>query len=177
MDNTRFREPLVNQLLHPSPVEFLHIAASGKDPMPTLGDLGSEYRECPKVGRDCMIIEVASNDVPQPLPLYRDRLVHALPHRRFDHPQLRLQAVTPGLPLKLEFALTGFTADEGEAEEVEGFRLAEPTLFAVLRRKPSSRKGQPPTERFTPDVKMTLVFGRFARTHRASPNPSIEPGI
>jgi len=79
-----------------------------------------------------MIIEVASNDVPQPLPLYGNRLVHTLPHRRFDHPQLRLQAVTPGLPLKLEFALTGFTADEGEAEEVEGFRLAEPTLFAVL---------------------------------------------
>ena len=137
MDSTRFRERFVNQPLHPNPIEFRHIAAPGEDPIPTLGDLGSERHERPSIVRDGVVIEVASDDVPQPTPLGGDRLVHAPPQLRFEHPQLRQHAVPPGFPFKLEFALSGFAADEGETEEVEGFRLAEPTLFAVLRRKPS----------------------------------------
>ena len=58
MDNTRFREPFVNQPLHPLPVQFRHIAASGEDPIPTLGDLGSERHERPSIVRDGVVIEV-----------------------------------------------------------------------------------------------------------------------
>ena len=35
----------------------------------------------------------------------------------------------------------------------------------------SLRSAANSAERFTLDVKMTLMFGRFARTHRASPEP------
>jgi hypothetical protein len=35
-----------------------------------------------------------------------------------------MHAVRSGFPSNLEFARTGFAADEGEAQEVEGFRLA-----------------------------------------------------
>src|SRR5436190_14411289 len=45
--------------------------------------------------------------------------------------------VRPGLPFDLELARAGLAADEGEAQEVEGFRLAEPAPLAALRRKAS----------------------------------------
>ena len=38
------------------------------------------------------------------------------------------------LPLEQEVALTGFAADEGKAQEVEGLRFAEPALRASGRR-------------------------------------------
>jgi hypothetical protein len=41
--------------------------------------------------------------------------MHTRSHLLFDHPQLRLHAVAPGLPFDLEFASAGFAADEGEA--------------------------------------------------------------
>jgi len=39
--------------------------------------------------------------------------------------------------LKLEFTRAGLAADEGEAQEVEGLRLTEPTSLAAFRRKAS----------------------------------------
>jgi hypothetical protein len=39
--------------------------------------------------------------------------------------------------LKLEFARAGLAADEGEAQEVEGLRLAEPAPLAAFRCKAS----------------------------------------
>src|ERR1700752_244632 len=132
MKDTRLWEPVVNQPLHPVPVEISPLATSVKHPMPAFGDLGPECHEWPKVGRDRMVVEVASDDIPQPLPLCGDRLVHAPPHLAFDHPQLHPHAVPPGLPFDLEFTRAGFTADEGEAQEVEGLRFAEPTPLAAF---------------------------------------------
>jgi hypothetical protein len=37
--------------------------------------------------------------------------------------ELRLQSIAAGLPMEKEFALPRLAADEGEPEEVEGFRL------------------------------------------------------
>src|SRR5713226_5994714 len=103
MKDTRFWEPFANQPLHPIPVELGPFAASGKYPIPAFGNLGPECHECSKVGRHRVEVEVASDDVPQPLPLYRNRLVHAPPHLLFDHLELRMHAVPTGLPFDLEF--------------------------------------------------------------------------
>src|SRR5262245_17884329 len=124
MDDARFREPSVYQPLHPFPVELSPLAASGEHPIPASGYLGPERHECPEVGRDRMVIEVASDDVPQPLPLNWDWLVHALRHSLGDHLELRPHAVASGLPFDLECTRARLPADEGEAQEVEGFRLA-----------------------------------------------------
>src|SRR5262245_12961635 len=137
MKDTRFWEPLVNQPGHASPVETRQLAASGEHPMPAFGDLGPECHERSTVRRYCVVIEVAAHDIPKPLPLYRDRLVHAPSHLLFDHPQLRPHAVPPGLPFDLKFALASLSADEGEAQEVEGLRLAKPAPLAAFRRKAS----------------------------------------
>ncbi len=84
-----------------------------------------------------MVVEVATHDVAQPSSLSVYRLVHAPPHLLFYHPQLRPHAVSPGLPFEQEFARAGFAADEGEAQEVEGLRFAEPSRLAVFRCKAS----------------------------------------
>jgi hypothetical protein len=96
-----------------------------------------EHAQCPTVGRHCVVVEVAVDDVPQPFPLCGDRLVHAPPHLLFDRLELRSHAVRSGFPFDLEFARTSFPADEGEAQEVEGLRFTEPSPLAAFRRKAS----------------------------------------
>jgi hypothetical protein len=63
--------------------------------------------------------------------------VHAPPHLLFDCLELRPHAVPPGFPFDLEFTLASFAADEGEAQEVEGLRLAVLAALATFRRKAS----------------------------------------
>ena len=96
-----------------------------------------EHMQCTSIGWHCVVVEVAVDDVPQPFPLCGDRLVHAPPHFLFDHLELRSHAVPSGLPFDLEFSRTGFAADEGEAQELEGLRFAELSPLAALRRKSS----------------------------------------
>src|SRR5258707_13736569 len=89
------------------------------------------------VGRHGVVVEVALDDLSQPFPLDRDRLVHPPTQFLFDRLQLRPHAVGPGLPFDLELAPTRLAADEDEAQEAEGFRLAEPAPLAVFRRMAS----------------------------------------
>src|SRR5215470_12042626 len=96
-----------------------------------------EYFEYTAVGRYCEVVEVAADDLSQPFPLIGDRLVHAPAQLPLDLPQLRSHAIPPGVPFDLEFARSSLAAREGEAKEVEGFRLAEPATLAAFRRKPS----------------------------------------
>jgi hypothetical protein len=61
---------------------------------------------------------MACNDLPQPVTLSWDSLVHSQPQLRFDFLKLRPHAVAPGLSLKLEGSPAGFAADEGEAQKL-----------------------------------------------------------
>src|ERR1700730_7451814 len=137
MEDDRFRKPVVRQLRHPCPRDPILLAATPQRTPPEVGDMVPEHVQCPRIGRHCVVVEVAANDVPQPFPLNWDRLVHAPPHLLFDHLELRPHAVAPGLPYDLEFALASLAADEGEAQEVEGLRLAKPAPLAAFRRKAS----------------------------------------
>src|SRR5688572_1283432 len=134
MEDTRFGKPVVGQPRDPSPGESALLAAPDEYPPPASDDLVSERCQCSAVGRHGVVVEVAGNDLPQPFPLLRDRLMHAPSQLLLDLPKLRPHAVTPGFPLDEELALTRLAADEGEAEEVEGLRFAEPALGAPARR-------------------------------------------
>src|SRR6516165_8221688 len=96
-----------------------------------------EHRKCAAVSRHCMVVEVAADDSSQPLPLLGDWLVHASPHLLFHYLELLPHAVAPSLPFDLEFVLASLAADQGEAQEVEGLRLAKPAPLAAFRRKAS----------------------------------------
>src|SRR6266498_3148295 len=137
VEDDRFRKPVVRQLRHPCPCDPILLAAKPQRAPPEVDNMVPEHVQCPRIGRHCVIVEVAADDVPQPLSLFGNWLMHAPPHLLFDHLELRLHAVSPGLPLDLEFALASLAADEGEAQEVEGLRLAEPAPLAAFRRKAS----------------------------------------
>src|SRR6476659_4945132 len=92
-----------------------------------------------RVGRHCVVVEVAAHDLPQPFPLFGDWLVHTPSHRLLDLPQLCPHAIPSGLPLDLEFARAGFAANEAEAQEVEGLRLTVPPQSVRTRSTGSSQ--------------------------------------
>ena len=93
--------------------------------------------QCLGISWHGVIVEVALDDTAQPLSLVGDRVVHALPHFRFYLLELRSHAVATGFPFDLELARLGFAANEGEAQEAEGLRLAKPAPLAAFCRKVS----------------------------------------
>src|SRR3974377_1090956 len=137
VEDDRFWEPGVPQLRHPCPGEPILVAATPQRAPPKVGDMVPEHVQCARVGRHCVVVEVAADDPSQPPPLLGDRRVHAPSQRLLDLPQLRPHTVPSGLPLKLEFARAGLAADEGEAQEVEGLRLANAPPPSAFRPKSS----------------------------------------
>src|ERR1700736_7067771 len=133
MKDARFRKPIVGQPRDPLPGRAVFLAASPQRSLPEFGDEEAERGQRPTVGRHGMIVEVALDDLSQPFPLDRDRLVPALPQLLLDGLQLRPHAIGPGLPFDLELAPTRLAAEEDEAQEAEGLRLAEPAPLAVFR--------------------------------------------
>ena len=89
--------------------------------------------QCRTVCRHRVIVEVAGDDLLQPLSLCGNRLMHTPPQFLFDGLQLCPHAIPSGLPFDLEFIPASFAADEDEAQEGEGLRLAKPCLLYTSR--------------------------------------------
>src|SRR5262245_16613419 len=86
------------------------------------------------VGRRCVVVVEASNNLLQPCPLFGDWLVHPLSQLLLDLLEFCSHSVAPGLPLKEELASTRRAADKAKSQEIEGFRFANPALGAPSRR-------------------------------------------
>ena len=82
-----------------------------------------------------MVIEEAGDDPLQPFPLFGDRPVHTPSQVLLDFLELHPHAVAAGFPLEREAPAARSSADEGEAQEVEGLRLAKPAPISSFRRK------------------------------------------
>src|SRR5262249_41818622 len=80
-----------------------------------------------------MVCKEAGNDLPQPMPLFGDRVMPSLSHLLLNFLELRPHAVASGFPFDLELSAAACSADEGEAQEVEGLRFSEPPMRAALR--------------------------------------------
>src|SRR5262245_59498085 len=93
-----------------------------------------ERRERPTICGYRIVSEMACNDLLQPATLIWDSLVHSQPQLRLDFLELRLHAIAPGLPLKLEESSARFTADEGETQKREGVRSTDTAFLAIDRR-------------------------------------------
>src|ERR1700747_2547703 len=104
MEDDRFWEPAIHQLRHPCPRDPILLAATSQRAPPGISDVMPEHLQCTTVGRHCVVIEVAADDSPQPLPLRGDRLVHAPSHLLLHFLELRPHAVPSGLPFDLEFS-------------------------------------------------------------------------
>src|SRR5207248_3368786 len=104
---------------------------------PDFDDEEAEAVERPTVGRHRMVVEVAGDDLPQPFTLFENWLMHAPSQLPLHGFQLCPHAIAARLAPDLELASSGSAADKGEAEEVEGLRLAEPPPPAVVHREAS----------------------------------------
>src|SRR5271157_2857475 len=82
-----------------------------------------------------MVGEEASDNLRQPVSLFRDRQVHPPPQLLLDFLELGPHTVPPGFPLEQKIAPAATAADEGEPQKIEGFRFAEPALLAARRCK------------------------------------------
>ena len=134
MKNSRRGEKFARQAAHPIPSRAVLLAAALERPSPEVDDMEPKGAERGGVRRHGEVAKVPRHDLPEPSPLLGDGSVHALAQTFLDLLQLRPHAVRPGLPLDLEAALAGFAADQREAEEGEGLRLAKPASLPVRRR-------------------------------------------
>jgi hypothetical protein len=92
-----------------------------------------------------VIVEVAGDDLLQPLSLFGNWLMHTPPQFLFDGLQRCPHAISSGLPFDLEFTPASFVADEDEAQEGEGLRFAKPAPGVSLTGSESSRARGAPT--------------------------------
>ena len=79
MKDERFGDPIVGQPHNPLPRRAIFLTAPPERSLPKFGDIEAECGQRLIVGRHGMIVEVAFDDLSQPFPLDRDRLVPALP--------------------------------------------------------------------------------------------------
>src|ERR687890_1089487 len=127
-------EKLVGYFQDPLPRRSVLLAAAPERTPPQADDMEPEGSECLDVGRHRVVGEVAGDDLLQPVPLFRDRLVQSSPHLLLDLLELFRHAVAAGFPVDPEVAPSRGAADEGETQESEGLRLAEAAPLAVARR-------------------------------------------
>src|SRR5215510_13202805 len=75
--DARRGKPVSDQLRQAFPCEPAFLAAPPERSPPEIGHIMPERRERPAIGRDRVVGEVASHDLPQPFPLLWNRLMHS----------------------------------------------------------------------------------------------------
>ena len=113
-----FGEPVVDKLRCPPPLETILLASSPERFHPKALNVVEECTKHPSVGRDRMVGKVASDDLSQPSPLFRDRLVSTSSQFPLDLFELGPQAIAPGLPSDDEIPKATATAYQGEAQKM-----------------------------------------------------------
>jgi len=102
MKDARLGKPVIDQPCHAIPREPVFLTAPSKRASPEVGHMVPERRKGSAIGWDRIVGKVAGHDLPQPPPLFGDRLMHPAPKLRLNVLQLAQHAVASGLPLKLE---------------------------------------------------------------------------
>src|SRR6476620_3996856 len=123
MKDVRFREPLVDQLLYPFPRDAISMAAPPEHAKPEMGDVVMEPCKCATIRRHRMVVEVACNDLLQPLSLFGNWLMHPLSQFLLNPLKLSLHAVPPGLPLDQDVTAPALADDEGTHRAGDGLRI------------------------------------------------------
>ena len=126
VEDSRLWEPVVRQLLHPSPDDVTFLAAATKCAPPAVDDSESECAQCSPVRWHCVVLEVARNDLSQPFPLLGDWLVHSPPQFPSNLAEFSLHAVATGSPFQEELSPERLAADESESQE-----MSDPTFSGI----------------------------------------------
>ena len=135
MQDADLGQKVVSQLRDPRPGGPIFLAAPFERTSPEIGDPETELVQCPNVSRHRVVSQEASDDLPQPLPLFGNGVMPSLSNLLLNFLELSPQTVASGLPFDQEATVAACTANEGEPEEVEGLRFSEPAPSASVRRE------------------------------------------
>jgi hypothetical protein len=135
MEDARLGKPASDQPVDRLAAGAVLLAAAAEVPPPQPANPAPKGVQRPDVGGHGMIGEVAGHDLPQPSALLVRRGMQAAAQGLLDIAQLGPQPVAPRLPVQGELAVPGPPRDMGEAQEVEGLRLAKAALATVRRGK------------------------------------------
>ena len=129
-----FGQPIISDFPCPLPCGLVSLAASLEHAPPDFSHTASEHHERWHICRHSVIGEETPDHLLKPLPLVGYGMVSSPAQLLLDFLELRTAAVAPGFPFKLENSPAGSAADQRETQEVEGLRLTETALFAVVHR-------------------------------------------
>ena len=127
-------QPRVGQSFHALPCQPADLAPPPERAAPVPTDMAIERVDRPAVGGNGKVVEEAVHHPLQVEPLLRDRPMHHPPYRFLDLPELLPQPFTNGVPQDEEGPSPARATDVREAEEGEGFRLAEVSGLTLARR-------------------------------------------
>src|SRR5438874_767381 len=117
MKDARWREPGLDEFQHPLPRHGGLLATPRQRAFPQYRDVVAESHECPGVRGHCVVGEESRRDLPQPVPLFGDWVVHPPPQFVLHSPKCRSHAVASGLPENLELSLACMPANERETQK------------------------------------------------------------
>src|SRR4051794_35351331 len=127
-------QPIISDFPCPLPCGLVSLATSFERAPPDFNHTASECYQRRQVCRHGVIGEETSDHLLKPLPLLGYGIVSSPAQLLLDFLELRTAAVAPGLPFELESPLAGSAADQRKTQEVEGLRLTETALLAVVHR-------------------------------------------
>jgi hypothetical protein len=137
MEDMGKREPLLSKTRHMLPCNPALLAATTNDARPALAHLKPEAPEAGDIPGHCMVVEVALDHALQPLPDFRQWLVHSPPKRNLYLFQFGKESRSDGFAQHEEPAvLPGLPTYVGEPQEVERLRLSLTPSLSVLGSKP-----------------------------------------
>ena len=129
--DSRLGEPVIRQLLHSGPSECALLTSAMKDPSPPRYDPVTKGDQRSRICWNCVVHEVAGNDLLQPDPLLWDRLMHSLSQLARNLLKLCPHAVPARATLEEESPSKRLAGNEGEAQKAEGLRFSEPAPLAT----------------------------------------------
>src|SRR5215211_6702449 len=129
-----FGQPIISDFPCPLPSGLVSLAASFERAPPDFNHTASEHHERRHGCRHGVIGEETPDHLLKPLPLLGYGIVSSPAQLLLDLSEFCLAAVAPGLPFELESPLAGLAADQRKPQEIEGLRLTETALLAVVHR-------------------------------------------
>lgn len=137
MQNPGSGQVMAHENLEPLPCPPVALTAPPQRESPVARDLPPECFEPRQISRNGVVVEVPTDDLFQPVPGFRNRLMHASAQFHADTPEFCRHPLAHRLAMHRELAaFVDRAADMGEAEKAKRFRFLPPFPFPVLCREP-----------------------------------------
>src|SRR5260370_28529492 len=98
MINSGRREPAVDESFHARPANMTFLSPSGENVMPEIADCETKPSQGRRIARHSIVADMTTHDGFQPLPHFRNGIMHAPPKFGFHLAQLGHQSFSDGLP-------------------------------------------------------------------------------